>query len=559
MDGILGPISTEPTYFKEDFTYDDVTTIGSDGKIVKECHGRVCTKLCEYIDNVTLCDRGTKNYFCICIPCYNESMDDLMKTVLCLMENIDFMKHEVKFHCDEVGQSLKREIQEMEIVICPVFDGMGPNQMDSSIRKWLAGDMPGCLEGLPGGKNNNTSSTGLRGREVEVRVCAQRWWYYCLTNQEGKDEGDTQAIRRMAAEGLLTSDHQLTGDMYLHFHMVPILKRSNHRKHNSHHWFFEGICCGLDTNLVLLTDCSTSYKTSCIARLVHTLLSRRSDVIAVTGRMRAELPSRSFHPCMNTKIPFLQHAGEHDGRASAPCWKCYAAYFLSVAPVQGFEMEACQIINSSVYNVVEAMPVLPGPCQLMNWPRIREYKVVEEYFEMLFNEDTVKFGAVRSHKRLLPDIYMDSAYALELEPDIEDANISPLTNGDLSMRSAASRPSRRSSVSVSYAEIYGKESVHDWDKVREYGWQEARRPRGLTLHSAAAALPAVDDSTVDPKTVKLTFTEFLRLHLRLAEDRILSFVSIFCTGYGTKCVQDAIFYYEPEVSFDMILKQRRRW
>ena len=43
---------------------------------------------------VTVQDGGKKNYFCICIPCYNESMDDLMKTVLCLLENIDFMKHE---------------------------------------------------------------------------------------------------------------------------------------------------------------------------------------------------------------------------------------------------------------------------------------------------------------------------------------------------------------------------------------------------------------------------------------------------------------------------------
>ena len=94
MEGVLGPVSTYPKYHRQDFTYEEVTEFGKNGEIVKECHGQVAKNVCEYIDNVTLCERGSKNYFCVCIPCYNESMEDLMKTVLCIMENIDFMKHE---------------------------------------------------------------------------------------------------------------------------------------------------------------------------------------------------------------------------------------------------------------------------------------------------------------------------------------------------------------------------------------------------------------------------------------------------------------------------------
>ena len=94
MDGILGPISTNPMYFKEDFTYQEITKFGRDGEVIEEYHAQVAHRLCEFIDQVTMQDGGKKNYFCICIPCYNESMDDLMKTVLCLLENIDFMKHE---------------------------------------------------------------------------------------------------------------------------------------------------------------------------------------------------------------------------------------------------------------------------------------------------------------------------------------------------------------------------------------------------------------------------------------------------------------------------------
>ncbi len=35
---------------------------------------------------------------------------------------------------------------------------------------------------------------------------------------------------------------------------------------------------------------------------------------------------------------------------------------------------------------------------------------------------------------------------------------------------------------------------------------------------------------------KLTFTEFLRTNMRLAEDRVLSFVGVFSTRYGTKWI-----------------------
>ena len=47
--------------------------------------------------------------------------------------------------------------------------------------------------------------------------------------------------------------------------------------------------------------------------------------------------------------------------------------------------------------------------------------------------------------------------------------------------------------------------------------------------------------------------------MRLAEDRILSFVSVFSTGYGTKWIPGATFYYQPEVQWNTLLTQRRRW
>jgi len=47
--------------------------------------------------------------------------------------------------------------------------------------------------------------------------------------------------------------------------------------------------------------------------------------------------------------------------------------------------------------------------------------------------------------------------------------------------------------------------------------------------------------------------------MRLAEDRILSFVSVFSTGYGTKWIPGCTFYYQPEIRYQTLLTQRRRW
>ena len=58
---------------------------------------------------------------------------------------------------------------------------------------------------------------------------------------------------------------------------------------------------------------------------------------------------------------------------------------------------------------------------------------------------------------------------------------------------------------------------------------------------------------------KLTFIEFTRVNMRLAEDRILSFLSVFATGRGTRWTRGATFYYVPEVQWCTLLTQRRRW
>ncbi len=57
----------------------------------------------------------------------------------------------MKYHGDKIGTMLRKESQELEVVIVPVFDGMYEYQMSDSVREWIAGDFPGILKGMPDG------------------------------------------------------------------------------------------------------------------------------------------------------------------------------------------------------------------------------------------------------------------------------------------------------------------------------------------------------------------------------------------------------------------------
>ena len=76
---------------------------------------------------------------------------------------------------------------------------------------------------------------------------------------------------------------------------------------------------------------------------------------------------------------------------------------------------------------------------------------------------------------------------------------------------------------------------------------------------AGVAANQTNDEDTAPVALEgplMSFTEFLRVNMRLAEDRVLSFVTVFSTGFGTKWIPGATFYYEPEVTFGSLLTQR---
>jgi cell fate (sporulation/competence/biofilm development) regulator YlbF (YheA/YmcA/DUF963 family) len=167
MEGVLGPL--DQSTVTDEFTFTQVKGA--------ECLGQVCRKVCKALKRSL--GKEKRKFLCVCVPCYNESTDDLMKTIASLMENVDFMKHKTRFNDDEVGRTLKEDFESLQIVIVPIFDGY--KAMDRTMKEWIASDFPGSLDGM-----DLDSAPEL----VHVRVCSARWWYYCwdTLRKESTDE-----------------------------------------------------------------------------------------------------------------------------------------------------------------------------------------------------------------------------------------------------------------------------------------------------------------------------------------------------------------------------------
>jgi hypothetical protein len=242
--------------------------------------------------------------------------------------------------------------------------------------------------------------------------------------------------------------------------------------------------------------------------------------------------------------------------------------------------------------------------------------VIEEYFDLLFNEDTVTTGIRRTHRRRLPESIMESSmvkriavptYPFTKAPSVavtaqqrktqqqqgrrqSRESRSPLRTALLDASEAECAPSSSSpfadttltgsnhedpplatTTTTTITDPFQSHSDHD-ASLAEKAFGDFNSFLGgggggggggavgggeedgnLQIMSAVAAKPKGPDAPA------LTFTEFLRVNMRLAEDRVLSFVLVFCTGFGTKWVPGATFYYSPEVSFQTLLTQRRRW
>jgi hypothetical protein len=399
----------------------------------------------------------------------------------------------------------------------------------------------------------------------------------------------------------------------MYFYMCPIVKRINHRKHNSHQWFFDAICQGLQDKLhyALLTDCGTGFNNSiCLTKLVLELHTMQ-DLIGVTARQRIEMPNKHFHPCLESFFPFLR--GQHT-LASEACWKCWVAYFCSPCPLQGAELEGSLALNLSMFNLVEALPVMPGPCQLFDWQKMKKNQVVDEYFNLLFEGENEKKEVPLLHPGLKP-MLLPSSLDKDYQMKLERQNLNTLRKQRQIASELEVYTINLSSITASTSSEYDSPPLYSHshrpvlqendEKVlispeittTEQGFRPKNNYSTATTRTIATTIPTpitiatkkpvavVLDPMISLPTVQndfncrddffspskeededpninkttISFAEFLRVNMRLAEDRILTFVSVFCTGQGTKWVLGSTFYYQPEILWSSLLTQRRRW
>lgn len=69
----------------DSFTFDEVETI--------HCVAGVCRNVSQYLLDQL---QGTnKKYLAVCIPCFDEEIEVFMKTLVSVMENIEFMQKKV--------------------------------------------------------------------------------------------------------------------------------------------------------------------------------------------------------------------------------------------------------------------------------------------------------------------------------------------------------------------------------------------------------------------------------------------------------------------------------
>ena len=269
--------------------------------------------------------------------------------------------------------------------------------MSDTTRDWFDGNFPGVFDNLlyPSQTDDATSvrsvnTSGTRKKrskpeDIVVTAACRKWWFYSRDLVPPANGVD------------FIGDQELFEDHLIPFYMLPIVKKANRRKYNSHQWFFDSVCLALGNscNFALLTDCGTTFNQSCLAVLFKEICLH-PELIGVTARQRMEWPNKYFHPCQEFEFEWLRgDHGKGKDKTKKACPRCYLAFLLGPAPLQGFEYEAQLVTALSVYNLVQALPVMPGPCQLLNWQKMRHFQVVKEYFALLFKGEINKKEVIR--------------------------------------------------------------------------------------------------------------------------------------------------------------------
>ena len=82
----FGPLEGQAVI--DNFTFEDVKE--------SECKAFPSRNIGRYL--IDRAKAENTKYLCVCVPAYNEDLEELLKTLVSLMENFDFMIKKVSFH-----------------------------------------------------------------------------------------------------------------------------------------------------------------------------------------------------------------------------------------------------------------------------------------------------------------------------------------------------------------------------------------------------------------------------------------------------------------------------
>ena len=153
-------------------------------------------------------------------------------------------------------------------VIVPIFDGF--KNLSPSMKGFLEKNFPGLLMSDNSKRESiQVVGQGVGGEDAEVNIGCSKWWWHCNPDitKASATEPDHPSYTYSTLHQQGGTDISISSDNaamnadseVIDFYFVPIVKRNNHKKHNSHQWFFDSICMGLGKHVEYIYLTGISY------------------------------------------------------------------------------------------------------------------------------------------------------------------------------------------------------------------------------------------------------------------------------------------------------------
>ena len=255
----------------------------------------------------------------VCLPCYDEEWCEISGTLRSLSKNI-------LVHRNRPDSSFQ-----LHVNIYLIQDGW--NKASKSLKEGLVTEW-GC-------PSKEMIDKSLSKDLISMFIPEHEIFYPCYQylNKNDKSTGVT-------------------------FHPIFITKKRNSQKYNSHLLFFS-ICNLQNPDFVFLTDCGTVFNSDCIFQLSEYLYKKHTNVIGVTAKQSV------MNETTRRQIQEYPHWWKKKRDSFCTRFIKQIYWWFSPAPLQGFEFESSFLLNTSMFNIAGALPVLPGPCQMLWWEHLK--------------------------------------------------------------------------------------------------------------------------------------------------------------------------------------------